>query len=408
MNRPAKISDKTWWIGVNDRTTDLFEALWPLPNGISYNSYLLDDDKVAVIDGVKSDFYPHYIENIKRIIGSGKTVDYMIVNHVEPDHSGAVEMMLQAFPDITVVGNSKTIQYLSQFYGDIPKSLEVKDGDTLDLGSHKLTFALIPMVHWPETMVTYDNQTGCLFSCDAFGSFGALDGGLFDDQLDLESYRGETYRYFANIVGKYSTFVEKALAKIQDLGIELTMVCPSHGPVYRKNPAYIVNFYRDMACQRTDPAALVVYGSMYGNTARLAEAVAKGLREGGLLDVVVRNSSKTETSELVRDAWRCRGLILVGCSYNGGVFPKIAHFMGTLEGKKMANRFIGVCGSYTWSKGAAMKPMRAFADQPCWTKVGPEIEVLSRPSESELEQGSELGRNMAHMILSSNGCSSQS
>lgn len=403
MNRPIKVSDNTWWIGLNDRTTDLFEALWPLPKGVSYNSYLIDGDKVAVIDGVKSDFYPQYIESIKGIIGSDKTVDYMVVNHVEPDHSGAVEMMLQAFPEMTVVGNSKTLQYLSQFYGDLPKSMEVKDGDILDLGAHKLTFALIPMVHWPETMVTYDQETGCLFSCDAFGSFGALEGGLFDDQLDLESYRSETYRYFANIVGKYSSFVEKALAKVKDLGIKPKMVCPSHGPVYRKNPSYIVDFYGDMACQRTDPAALVVYGSMYGNTARLAESVAKGMREGGLLDVTVRNSSKSEMSELVRDTWRCRGLILVGCSYNGGVFPRISHFMETLEGKKMANRYIGICGSYTWSKGAAMKPMRAFADQPCWNKVEPEVEAVSRPSDADLELAFELGKNMADAILSSGG-----
>ncbi len=400
MNRPVLIGDKTWWVGVNDRTTELFEALWSLKKGVSYNSYLIDDDKVAVIDGVKSNFYPQYIENIKNIIGSKKTVNYMVINHVEPDHSGAVETMLQAFPDMTVVGNEKTLQYLRQFYGPLSNCIEVKDGDSLTLGSHKLTFALIPMVHWPETMVTYDSSSGALFSCDAFGSFGSLDGGIFDDQIDLESYRGETYRYFSNIVGKYCTFVEKALDKIDELGIEPSVVCPSHGPIYRKNPGYIVDFYRDMACQKTDPAALVVYGSMYGNTARLADEVARGLREGGLIDVTVVNSATADISELVRDAWRCRGIVLVGCSYNAGVFPKIRQFMDTLEGKKMGNRYIGICGSYTWSKGAAMKPMRAFADQPCWKRIDPEVEVLSRPKAEDLDKALELGSNMAKAILS--------
>ncbi|MCF4113326.1 MULTISPECIES: FprA family A-type flavoprotein [Dethiosulfovibrio] len=398
MKGPVQIADKTWWVGVNDRTTDLFEALWPLNRGISYNSYMVADEKVAVIDGVKADFYPQYVENLKAILGPDRTVDYMIVNHVEPDHSGAVEVMVQAFPDITVVGNDKTLKFLTQFYGPLPNFLEVKDGDVLDLGDHKLTFALIPMVHWPETMVSYDTSTKALFSCDAFGSFGALDGGVFDDQLELDSYRDETYRYYANIVGKYSSFVMKALNKIRDMKLDIAIVCPSHGPVYRKDPDYIIDFYEKMARNETDRAVLVVYGSMYGNTARLAEAVAEGVHSGGITDVTVRNSATADLSELVRDLWRCRGLILVGCSYNGGVFPKIKHFMDIVEGKKVSGRFVGICGSYTWSKGAAMKPMRAFAEQSCWTKVEPEVEVLSRPDRKDLEEAHKLGANMAEAV----------
>ncbi len=253
------------------------------------------------------------------------------------------------------------------------------------------------MVHWPETMVTYDTVSKALYSCDAFGSFGALDGGLFDDQIDLEDYRGETYRYYSNIVGKYSTFVERALAKVD--GLDLGMICPAHGPLYRKDPGYIVELYRSMARQDTDRAVLVVYGSMYGNTARLAEAAARGIHDQGVTDVTVMDSATADLSSLIQEAWRCRGLILVGCSYNGGVFPKIAHFMDMLESKKMSRRFVGICGSYTWSKGAAMKPLRLFAEQAGWTKVEPEVEIVSRPTEHDLDMAVELGRNVADAVI---------
>ena len=279
MLKAISVSDKIWWVGVNDRKTPLFENLWSLPYGVSYNSYLIDDEKVALIDGVKAEFFGEYLERIQSIIGA-RPVDYLIVNHVEPDHSSAIRMLRQVYPNIAVVADKQALAFIGQFYGPSVNAKEVKDGETLTLGARSLTFATIPMVHWPETMISFENSSGIAFTCDAFGSYGALNGGIFGDELDMHVYTGEARRYYATIVGRFSVNVQAALKKAAALPIK--MICPSHGPVHRgEGVEKIVRLYDGMSRQETTQSAVIVYGSMYGNTARMAECVADGLCGGG-------------------------------------------------------------------------------------------------------------------------------
>ncbi|MCF7886699.1 MAG: MBL fold metallo-hydrolase, partial [Candidatus Marinimicrobia bacterium] len=260
MHKPIPINDKIYWVGINDRETDLFEAHWPLPRGVSYNAYLIDDEKVALVDTVKSYFQTDYLDKIREIIGHDKKVDYLIINHMEPDHSGAIKELKEVYSDITIVGNKKTMNFLEGFYGVADNLKVIEDGDTLDLGDHKLKFYLTPMVHWPETMMTYDQTDGVLFSGDAFGGFGTLDGGIFDDELDTDFYEDETLRYFANIVAKYSRMVQRAIKKLGDL--EINIVAATHGPIWRENPGKIINDYMKWSSYGTEKGVVVVYGSM--------------------------------------------------------------------------------------------------------------------------------------------------
>ena len=245
MLKAISVAENIWWVGVNDRKTHLFENLWSLPYGVSYNSYLIDDEKVALIDGVKAEFFGEYLERIQSIL-NGRPVDYLIVNHVEPDHSSAIRMLRQVYPNITIVSNKQALNFVKQFYGESASTKEVKDGETLDLGAHKLTFAAIPMVHWPETMVSFESTTGIVFSCDAFGSYGALNGGIFDDEMDMHVFTAETRRYYATIVGRFSTNVQAALKKASALPIK--MICPSHGPIHRgEGVAKVVALYDSLS-----------------------------------------------------------------------------------------------------------------------------------------------------------------
>lgn len=395
----TRVCEQIWWVGVNDRTTARFENLWALPTGVSYNSYLIVDDKCALIDGVKADFFADYLNKIEQIIGEGATVDYLIVNHVEPDHSGAIRMLRRAFPDMVVVGNKQTLNLLRQFYGPDDKTLEITDGATLKLGLHELQFVLTPMVHWPETMVTFEKTTGSLFSCDAFGSYGALDGSIFDDELNMDVVEEETRRYYATIVARFGSFVQKALAKCATLPI--VRICPSHGPVHRSDVKRIVSLYDRMSRQETEPGAVVVYGSMYGNTAVMAEAMAEGLKSCGLSlkDVKVYDVSSTHLSVILRDITKYRGLALVSCCYNMGIFPGMLPLLEKLENSKIEGRSVILGGSYSWSKGAELKPMLALVEKPTWNFIGPAIEIVSSATEEQLDQCRELGRALARNLL---------
>ena len=229
MQNAIKITDSIYWIGGNDRETDLFEGLWTLPRGVAYNAYFINDEKTAVIDTIKADKLSDYIERLVSILPAGKGIDYLIVNHMEPDHSGSISIMRKLYPEMKIIGNKKTLEMIEAFYGIHDGVVEVKEGEILDLGRHKLAFATIPMVHWPESMVTYDTTDKVLFSTDAFGGFCALEGGIFDDELDMKLYEDETLRYFANIVGRYSMPTQKAIAKVRAL--DLKIICPAHGPI---------------------------------------------------------------------------------------------------------------------------------------------------------------------------------
>ena len=395
MYKAIPITESISWIGANDRETDLFEGLWTLPRGVSYNSYLICDEKVALVDTVKSSYLTDYLQRLRSVLQDCKPVDYLIVNHMEPDHSGSIAVLRQVYPNLKIVGNKKTLEMIRAFYDIQDNLVEVKDGDVLDLGTHKLVFALIPMVHWPETMVTYDTTEKVLFTCDAFGGFGALEGGVFDDEVDMDFYESEILRYFANIVGRYSSFVQKAIARVRTL--DLKVICPSHGPILRSNPWRVVDLYDRWSRQEAEEGCVVVYGSMYGNTKKMTDAIARSLSESGIRRVVVHDVSRANMSFLVRDIWNFRGLVLGSCTYNTELFPPMAHLARTLANKTMKGRVLGLCGSYSWSRGA-LAELLSFAEKGDWELVEPNVEVKSCPTEADLEQCTLLGQHLAQAI----------
>lgn len=395
--KPTQIADGIWWVGVNDRKTPRFENLWSLPNGVSYNSYLvLGSEKTALIDGALSHFFDQYLEHIEQVLGQGRTLDYLVINHMEPDHSSAITLLRKFFPNLTVVTNKIALGLLGQFYGDAGATLPVAEGSTLDLGGKVLRFAMVPNVHWPETMVTYEESSCCLFSCDAFGSFGALDGSIFDDLLDEESLVRETRRYYATIVGRFNPFVQKALQKVKTL--RLDALCPSHGPVYRTHIDRVLNLYDRLSRQDTAEGAVVVYGSMYGHTARMAEACAEGLRDAGVKPVRLYDCSNADLADLIGDIWHYRGLALFTCCYNMGMFPAMKPLVDKMINCKVSGRVLALGGSYSWSKGKELEPLLAFADTGEFDLAGEPIEVKSAPSTEDLTLCRQLGYSMGQKI----------
>jgi len=396
MQKAIKITKNIYWIGGNDRETDLFEGLWTLPKGVSYNAYLINDDKIAIIDTIKSGNLSDYIERLTSVLPAGRTIDYLIVNHMEPDHSGSIRMLRHLYPEMKIIGNKKTVEMIDAFYNITENIIEVKEGDVLDLGHHKVTFAMIPMVHWPESMVTYDTTEKVLFSTDAFGGFSALEGGIFDDELDMIHYEYEILRYFANIVGRYASPTQKAIAKVRTL--DPRIICPAHGPIHRTNPKHIVDLYDKWSRHDTDEGVVVVYGSMYGNTKFMTDAIARSISEAGIKDVFVHDVSRDNLSFMVADIWRYKGLVLGSCTYNTELYPPMAALCRSLSNKMMKNRILGICGSYSWSKGA-LAELQLFAEQSGdWTLIQPSVEVKSCPTEEDLDQCRLLGKNVAEAV----------
>ncbi|MEJ5349669.1 MAG: FprA family A-type flavoprotein [Desulfosoma sp.] len=390
----STVARDIYWVGVNDRETDLFEALWPLPYGVSYNAYLIVDEKIALIDAVKGHFLAEHLHKIRDLLPSGRTLDYLVINHMEPDHTGAIDILRSVFPQMTVVGNKKTLDMLQAFYGSANTCLQVGNGDILDLGTHKLQFHLTPMVHWPETMMTFDTTTGVLFSGDAFGGFGTVDQGLFDDEVDLELMKGEMLRYFTNIVARYGQMVLKAIDKLEAL--PLTVVAPTHGTVWRRNPSLPVSLYARWSAQECDPAVVVAYGSMYGNTYRLAQAAALALTERGVTPTV-HDIARTHASYVVADIWTSKGLILACPTYNTGLFPPMESLLAFLENKLLKDRLVGFIASYAWA-GGARKALEAFAQRLSLEVVPPVVEVKGAGTAQDLEQCVLLASNMAERL----------
>ncbi len=392
MKDPISITGSIYWIGVNDRETFLFESLWPLPRGIAYNAYFIDDEKTVLIDTVKAPYQTDFLHMVQKLLGERKKVDYLVINHMEPDHSGAISVLKEIYPDLVIVGNKKTKTFLEGFYGVNDNFLVVDDGDELNLGKYTLQFHITPMVHWPETMMTFEKSTGLLFSGDAFGGFGTLDGGIFDDEVDMSFYGDETLRYFSNIVGKFSPMVQKAINKLKDL--EIKTIAATHGPILRKDPQKIVNDYDRWSAFETEKGAVVVYASMYGNTKKMAEEVARSLAVNGIEKVVLHDISRSHISYIIRDIWRYSGVVLGSCTYNMKIFPPMEMLLDFFESAKMKNRKLGIFGSFSWS-GGALKRLVEFAEKSKWEMVEPSPEVKHAPGEDDLERCTELGKNLA-------------
>lgn len=357
-----KLSDKLFYVGVNDDEKSLFEGLWPLPYGVSYNSYVVADEKVALIDTVEQGFEDEFLGNVADAIGD-RNIDYLVVNHMEPDHSSLTAYMLERYPEMKIVANAKTVPMLKGYYGvSEDRMLVVGEGDTLDLGGSSLRFFMTPMVHWPETMVTWYEAEGTLFSGDAFGTFGAVDESVVDQEDTFEEYRDEMIRYYSNIVGKYGTPVQTALKKLS--GLDIRRICSTHGPVWEKNVGAVVSLYDKLSRYEVEMGVCIVYGSMYGNTAAAADALAMELEARGIPyaihDLACNNAGELGLSGALRDAFRYDTLVVGSPTYNNGIFPPVEMFMKALSARLVKNRRFYAFGSYTWS-GASVKQLNELA-----------------------------------------------
>ena len=358
-----KISDRIYYIGVNDFDKVLFEGLWPLPYGVSYNSYLVVDEKVALIDTVEAGFEEEFLANVHEAIGE-RAIDYLVVNHMEPDHSSLIAYMLEKYPSLQIVANAKTVPMLQGYYGTPQERIRVmKEGDSLCLGSCSLSFHMIPMVHWPETMVTWLAEEGTLFAGDAFGTFKAVDEEVIDNEDTFEEYRDEMIRYYSNIVGKYGTPVQAALKKLS--GLEIKRICSTHGPVWETSIPQVVALYDKMSRYEVERGVCIVYGSMYGNTAAAADALAMELEARGIPyaihDLACNNAGELGVSGALRDVFKYDTIVVGSPTYNNGIFPPVETFMKALQARLIKGRRFFAFGSYTWS-GASVNLLNAMAE----------------------------------------------
>ena len=395
MNFLPKVNDSTYYLGVNDRTKELFEGLWPIPNGVAYNSYLIKDEKNVLLDTVDICYSERFLQRLESAL-EGAPLHYLIVNHMEPDHSGSIALLRTKYPDVQIVGNKKTLDMVMGYFGINTNCLEVEDGGELNIGSRALKFVFAPMVHWPEVMFTYDPKEKTLFSADAFGSFGSVDGGIFDDQVCREKYLQEVYRYYSNIVGKYGTFTQKALAKAS--GIEIDTICSTHGPVWRTHKAEIVSLYDRLSRYEGEEGVVVAYGSMYGHTEEVAEVIGRSLAAHGIKRVVLHNVSKSHASYIIADVFRYRGLIIGSPTYNNELYPEIDSLLTKLQGRLIPNRLYSCFGGFTWN-GAAVKKLIPFGEAMKWESVGNPVEIKMSMNGDQEAAAWELGRVMAERLI---------
>lgn len=347
MNTSRKINNDLFYIGVSDRRLELFENLFPIPRGVSYNSYLLLDDKTVLFDTVDSAVGHRYFNNIAACL-NGRALDYLVINHMEPDHAAVIEDVVMRYPDVKIVSNAKTFPMIKQFFDFDFNEKIVAEGDILDTGRHKLTFVMAPMVHWPEAMVTFDTTDGILFSADAFGTFGAIDGNIFRDEVDFNAnWEDDARRYYTNIVGKYGAQVQAVLKKAA--GLDIQMVCPLHGPIWRSDISWLIGKY-DL-WSRWEPECddiFIAYASMYGNTETAVNVVSAKLAEQGRR-VRVMNICNTDKSYAIAEMFRAKNIILAAPTYNGGIYPTMEALVLDMKALLLQNRNVAIIENGTWA-----------------------------------------------------------
>ena len=393
----VEIKPDVYWVGVNDRTTDLFEGLWPITKeGVSYNSYLIDDEKKAIIDLTKSIKGDEYLAQIDEVTDISK-IDYLVVNHMEPDHSGLLRTFRRIAPQATILGSAKTKDMLESFFSIKDNVRVVNDGDTLSLGKRTLKFFSTPFLHWPETMMTYEVSHKILFPCDAFGSYGAIQGAIFDDECEhFDFYQREALRYYVNIVANYSTRVLGAIEKLSDIPVEV--IAPSHGLIWRKNISLIVNLYKkwaEYANGETEPGITLIYGSMYGNTEVMMNAVAQGISRVGV-PLEIFDASRTHVSYILPSLWTKRGVMIGASTYEVSLFPPVAEVLNMAAQKHIRNKKAAFFGSYGWS-GGALKGLKRIIEPLKWDLVDA-LEFVGCPTGEELKKGKEFGASFAELI----------
>lgn len=398
MYKPIEIKEDIFYVGVNDRTKESFESLWPLPKGVSYNSYIIRGEKTVLIDTVDICYSDLFMRKIRSVLGD-KSIDYLVVNHMEPDHSGSIEFLVSKYPDIQIVGNKRTLEMLKGFYGIANNVIEVKDLDEMSLGKRTLQFYMTPMVHWPETMMTYVKETKTLFTGDAFGTFGTLDGGVLDTQLCPERYHDEMIRYYSNIVGKFGSPVQTALKKLSNVGIDV--ICSTHGPVWTipENIDNVVGLYDRLSRYEAEKGLVIAYGSMYGHTEELADIIATEAAENGVKSIVMHNVSKSHDSDILRDAFKYKGLIIGSPTYNNKLYPAVDGLVSALQNRNLKNRFFGYFGSFTWADATA-RQFEAFAGEMEFELVAEPVIMKQAMLADVVEKARNLGRIMAQKLTS--------
>jgi anaerobic nitric oxide reductase flavorubredoxin len=393
----VEIKPNIYWIGVNDRTTDLFEGLWPISNeGVSYNAYLIKDDKNAIIDLAKAFKTDEFFDHIGEVMDIS-AIDYVVINHLEPDHSGVLSTFLKINPGVQILCSAKAKEMLDCFYGITENVRAVEDGETLSLGSRTIQFFMTPNVHWPETMMTYDTKDKILFSCDAFGSYGALRGAIFDDGCtDPEFYEKEALRYYVNIVAKFSSPVLKAIDKLSALDVQI--IAPSHGLIWRKDPGRIVQLYTKWAQYAKSPGetgVTLIYGSMYGNTEKVMNSVAQGISSQGV-QVDIFDVARTHVSYILPSLWTKSGVMIGAPTYEGSMFPPMVDVLNMAGVKKIQNKKAAIFGSFGWSRGA-QRGFDARCESLNWELVD-QFEFCGAPSKTDIQQGFDFGVKFAKAI----------
>lgn len=384
MHCEIKIDENIYWIGANDRRIALFENVYPVPNGVSYNSYFIDDEKTAILDTVDASGSKVFFENLGYIL-DGRKPDYLIINHTEPDHAATAALTAEKYPDMKIVCNAKTAVMLGQFFENdfSDRVITVKEGDTLSLGKHTLTFVMAPMVHWPEVMVTYETSTKTLFSADAFGVFGALSGNIFADETDFDI--SEARRYYTNIVGKYGAQVQSLLKKASAL--EINRICPLHGPVHRKDIDVLTEKYDKWSSYTPeDTSVAVFYASVYGNTENAAEILTSKLAAKGIKNIKLYDVSATHPSYLVAEAFRCSHLVFASISYNAGIFVNMENLLHDLVSHNIQNRTVSFIENGSWAPTSASMMKKLL--EPCKNMkfIEDKVTVKSSLKQEQYEQ----------------------
>lgn len=403
MHNTRKISRDYYWVGASDRRLELFENVMPITKGVSYNSYLLMDEKTVLLDTADSSVSRQFLENVQYVL-NGRVLDYLIVNHMEPDHCSIIEDIVLRYPNLKIIGNAKTLQMINQFFDfDVDsRFIAVKEGDTFSTGSHTLQFVMAPMVHWPEAMFTYDIEEKILFSADAFGTFGALNGNIFNDEINFEKdWLDEARRYYTNIVGKYGNPVQAALKKAGTIDIQ--MICPLHGPIWRNNLGYILDKYVKWSTyEPEDKAVMLVYGSMYGNTETAVNVLATKLAEAGVKNIVTYSVSNTHVSHLIAEAFRCSHIVLAAPTYNSGLFTPMENFLMDLKAHGLQKRTFAFIENGTWAPTAACQMMSIVGEMKDSRVIDETLTLRSSMKESQMEQLELLANDLAAELNASN------
>ena len=399
MHSTRKVKDDLIYVGGSDRRLSRFENLFPIPKGVSYNSYVLLDEKTVLFDTADESISRQYIENVVHAL-NGRPLDYMVVQHMEPDHCAMIDDMLRRYPEVKMVCSAKAVGMFAQFYGtDVAaRALVVKEGDKLSTGEHTLHFVMAPMVHWPEVMVTYDEKDKILFSADAFGTFGALAGNIFDDEITFDTtWMNDARRYYTNIVGKYGVQVQTLLKKAASLDIE--MICPLHGPIWHKDLGLLLEKYQKWSTyEPEDKTVMIAYATMYGNTENAANVLAGMLADKGVKNNAMYDVSETDVSELVAESFRCSHLVLAAPTYNSGIQPKMEAYLSDIKALNLQNRTVAVIDNGTWAATAGKQMIGMLEGMKNMTILENPISIKSALAENQLGALEALADELAKQV----------